>query len=197
MLKFAPFVLLSATLFIACSSQQQNQVQQPTGVSMVNYAPKVGIAVSTSARTCMAIQNSTLTDGSPVTLVNPAVPQSFIPAQVTGQSADPCPIAQQPDPAWNNYTISSSQGGIPKNTALIAVVGSPNGFTINNNFVQADLDQNQKIDTFRACGASDGVHLSVWSGASLSGTVLWRGYYYESGNPGTLPTCTPAETSAR
>lgn len=164
---------------------------------MVNYAPKIGIAVSTPARTCMAIQNTTLQPNAPITLVNPALPQSFMPAQVTGPSQDLCPITQQPDPSWNNYSISSSQGNVPKNTPLIAVVGAPNSFTMENLMVQADLDQNHKVETFRACGASDGVHLSVWDGAALKGTVLWKGYYYEPGNPGTLPTCTPAETPNR
>lgn len=196
-MKAAGSIVFLCAFALASCGGKQSQPQQPTAQSTVNYAPKIGIAVSTAARTCMAIQNSTLTPGSQITLVNPAVPQGFMPTQVTGQASEPCPITQETDPSWNNYTLSSSQPNMPKNTPLIAIVGPANNFSLNNTFVNADLDGNQKQDSFRACGASDGVHLSVWQGPSLTGTVLWKGYYYESGNPGSFPTCTPAETPNR
>jgi len=62
-----------------------------------------------------------------------------------------------------------------------------------NNNVQADLDQNGKHEAFRACSGNDGIHLTVWSGNPLDGTLLWHGYYYEPSNPGLGPSCTPKE----
>jgi hypothetical protein len=77
---------------------------------------------------------------------------------------------------------------------MIAVLGAAAPFTIGaNNQVQADLDQNGKFETFRACSADDGIHLTVWSGAPLDGTLLWHGHYYEASNPGLGPACTPKE----
>ena len=46
---------------------------------------------------------------------------------------------------------------------------------------------------FALAEQDDGVHLTVWRGIPVTGTRLWSGYYYEAGNPGTLPTCTAAE----
>jgi hypothetical protein len=163
----------------------------------VDYAPRIGIAVATGSRACLAIQNSTLQPGSPVTLVSPASPQSFTAAQVSGPSSHPCPITQDVNPLWSSYDITVSQGDLPKLLPFIAVVGNPSGFLTENLTVRSDIDQNGKTETFRACGASDGVHLSVWRDAPLTGTIVWKGYYYEEGNPGTLPACTTAETTAR
>jgi hypothetical protein len=96
----------------------------------------------------------------------------------------------------SNYEISlPKSSNIPELTPLIAVAGAAasSGFLLENVSVQADLDQTHAKNTFRACGANDGIHLTVWRGIPVTGTRVWSGYYYESGNPGTLPTCTAAE----
>jgi hypothetical protein len=93
----------------------------------------------------------------------------------------------------HSYDLASVPAEMPKLMPVIAIVGPPGGLSTVNGKVQADLDQNGKTETFRECGSDDGIHLTVWRGDPLSGTVVWHGYYYEPGNPGTLPTCTPAE----
>jgi hypothetical protein len=143
----------------------------------------------------MSIQNSAVTPG-PVTLVVPQSPQSFVEAQISGASPTACPITQDVMPGVSSFEISlPAASSIPKLTPLIAVLGSAssNGFLMENISVQADLDQAKSQNTFRACGADDGVHLTVWRGIPLTGTRIWSGYYYMAGNPGTLPTCSPAE----
>jgi hypothetical protein len=126
----------------------------------------------------------------------PVSPQAFIEAQISGPSPSPCPITQQVAPEMSNYEISlPKSSNAPELTPLIAVVGTAasSSFLLQNAGVEADLDQTHTKNTFRACGANDGVHLTVWRGIPVTGTLLWSGYYYEAGNPGTLPTCTAAE----
>ena len=55
-----------------------------------------------------------------------------------------------------------------RNGAL-AVVGTAvsSSFQLENAGVEADLDQTHTKNTFRACGANDGVHLTVWRGIPL------------------------------
>jgi hypothetical protein len=182
-------VLALAAACVACQKQTTEQAKQPSGQATVDYAPRIGIAVSTSSRSCVAIQNSTLEPGSPITLVNPASPQSFIQAEITGRSASVCPITQDVNPALNSYDLKPTAVTLPKLTPMIAVVGPPANFSMENVSVQADLDQNGTADSFSGCGASDGVHLTVWKGRAITGSPIWKGYYYESGNPGTLPSC--------
>lgn len=88
-----------------------------------------------------------------------------------------------------------ASSNIPELTPLIAIVGTAgySSFLLENVSVQADLDQTHTKNTFRACGANDGIHLTVWRGIPITGTRVWSGYYYEAGNPGTLPTCVAAE----
>jgi hypothetical protein len=179
-------LLASSLLIVACHKEQP---QQPSGQATIDYAPRIGVAVSTTTRTCLAIQNSTLQPGSPVTLVSPASPQTFSEVQVTGTSSSQCPITKEVNPSMTSYDISPNTANLPKLTPLIAVVGPAANFTMENVNVQADLDQNNSPDTFSACAASDGVHLNVWKGRPLTGTPIWKGYYYEPGNPGTLPAC--------
>jgi hypothetical protein len=182
-------LIVLAAASLACQ-HQANETKQPSGQATVDYAPRIGVAVMTPTRTCMAIQNSTLQPNSQVTLVTPSSPQSFVEAQVTGTSATPCPITREVNPAVTSYDLKPPAAATPtKLMPLIAVVGPAANFSMENVSVQADLDQNGTADTFSACGADDGVHLNVWKGRPLVGTPVWKGYYYEPGNPGTLPAC--------
>jgi hypothetical protein len=162
----------------------------------IDYSPRIGVAVRTASRTCVAIKNSTITANSPVTLVLPVSPQKYVEAQISGPSPNPCPVTKEVAAEMNNYEISlAASSNIPELTPLIAVVGSAasNSFFLENIGVQADLDQTHAKNTFRACGATDGVYLTVWRGIPVTGKRVWSGYYYEPGNPGTLPACAPAE----
>lgn len=189
-------LFLAMLLLTSCGGNKSKQTQS-TGVSpnaaAVNYAPRIGVAVNTGQRTCVAIANASLTPDSLVTVVMPAIPQSFTQAQITGRSPSPCPVTKELDTTVSNYEIRLSQGTLPKLIPAIAVVGSPASFSMDNNMVKADLEQNGKAEMFRSCSGSDGIHLSVWPGTPLSGAPVWRGFYYEPSNPGIGPACTPAE----
>lgn len=196
----AAAITILSGLLTSCSNkptESNSQAAVNNASAPVNYAPRIGVALRTSSRTCLAISNGAVQPNSPVTLVSPTVPQTFEEAQVSGDSSQPCPITKDPLPGVNNYSVDlSKSSNLPKMSPLIAVVGSAaaGGFVVGGPGVQADLDQNQSKETFRACGADDGIHLTVWRGAPLTGTRIWSGYYYEAGNPGTLPSCSAAET---
>jgi len=196
-----PQAAIAATiplLLVSCGAKPTATNSQATvgTPATVDYSPRIGVAVRTDARTCVAIKNATVPLNSPVTLVVPASPQSFVEAQISAPSPSPCPITQEAAPDATNYEITLPKSSpVPKLTPLIAVIGTAaaSGFTLQTAGVQADLGQNQSQDTFRACGANDGIHLTVWKGIPVTGTRLWSGYYYEAGNPGTLPTCGATE----
>ena len=197
----ACLVLLSLITVCSCNRPANPPASSiSTATSTANpapadYTPKIGIAVSTSSRICMAIHNGNLTNGAVVTLVSPVAPVTYTPATISGTAQQPCPITQNVDTTISNYNLNV-QGPIQKLTPMIVVLGTP-AITINSsNIAQADLDQNGKTESFRACSADNGIHVSVWSGAPLQGTILWQAFYYESGNPGVGPACTPAETPA-
>ncbi len=193
---FAVTILTGLVLSCGKTPTAQNSQAAVGRAVPPDYSNRIGVAVRTEARTCVAIKNDTLAAGSPVTLVVPASPQSFVETQVAGRSQNACPITEDIPPGVANYEISlPKSSNIPKLTPMLAVAGTAasNGFALDNVNVEADLDQTRSTNTFRACGGSDGIYLTVWRGVPLDGTLLWTGYYYESGNPGTLPNCTAAE----
>jgi hypothetical protein len=195
-------VAATISIFLISCSKPPTATNSQAAVNAttpVDYSPRIGVAVRTNSRTCAAIKNATIQAGSPVTLVLPQSPQSFIEATISGPSPEACPITQDVVPGVSNVEISlPATSNVPKLTPMIAVLGTAvsNGFLLENISVQADLDQNHSSETFRACGANDGIHLTVWRGVPVTGTRLWSGYYYEAGNPGTLPTCGPTELLA-
>jgi hypothetical protein len=190
-----------ATIFVlllSCSKKptETNSQAAVSGSAPVDYSARIGIGVRTGSRACVAIKNGALSRNSPVTLVLPVSPQRFVEAQISGPRPSPCPITQEVAPEMSNYEISLPKSlNIPELTPLIAVVGTAasSSFLLENIGVQADLDQTHAKNMFRACGANDGIHLTVWRGIPVTGTRVWSGYYYEAGNPGTLPTCTATE----
>ncbi len=192
-------IFLIAALTISCTNKNPQTGAQSSALTPTpapaSYLPRIGIAVSTGSRTCMAIQNNNLASDSPVTLVTATLPQSFTQGQIGAQSQSPCPISKDPNPALTSYDVQVSGASLPKLTPLIAVLGASAPFSTNNNNVQADLDQNGKTELFRVCGANDGLYLTVWSGAPTTGTVLWHGFYYDPNNTAGSPPCTAKESA--
>jgi hypothetical protein len=193
-------LIVVAALAVSCTNKNPQTGAQSSALSSspppASYTPRIGIAVSTGARTCVAIENSNLASGSPVTLVTPTLPQSFTQGEIGAPSQSPCPISKDVNPAVSSYDLHVTGASLPNLTPLIAVLGASAPFSTQNNNVQADLDQNGKTELFRACSANDGVYLTLWSGAPTTGTVLWHGFYYEPGNAAFGPPCTAKETSA-
>jgi hypothetical protein len=194
------FVLL-LPLMLSCDNHkgpESNPDARGIGANLPSpqaYVPRIGVAVSTASRTCVSIHNANLAASSPITLVSPVLPQQFAQGQVGAVLNDACPVSKDPDAAATNYEVRLIQGSLPKLSPLIAVIGPAAPFSMGaNNYVQADLEQNNKFESFRACSGTDGAHLTVWSGNPLDSSLLWHGFYYEPGNPGVGPVCTPKET---
>lgn len=192
-------VVLVAALAVSCTNKNPQTGAQSSALSPspppASYTPRIGVVVSTASRTCVAIQNGNLASGSPVTLVTPTLPQAFTQGEIGAMSKSPCPVSQDLNPAFSSYDVQVTGAALPKLTPLIAVLGTSGAFSMQNNNVQADLDQNGKTEMFRACSASDGVHLTAWSGTPTTGAVIWHGFYYEPGNSAVLgPPCISKET---
>jgi hypothetical protein len=197
LIRTAAPVATTFVLLLSCKKPTETNSQAAASRSApVDYSSRIGVAVRTASRTCVAIKNAAVQGNSPLTLVFPVSPQKFIEAQTSGPAASPCPITKEAAPEMNNYEVSlPASSKLPELTPMIAVLGSAasSSFLLENVSVQADLDQTHRKNTFRACGANNGIHLTVWRGIPVTGTPVWSGYYYEAGNPGTLPACTAAE----
>lgn len=193
--------LFLALSFAACGKNGNNTtgtgtVSNSTATpAPASYTPRIGIGVSTAARSCVAIHNGDLTSGAVVTLISPVSPVSFAQGEIVAVAQQPCPITQNVDTTVSNYTVQLKTP-VQKQTPMIAVLGQPAIIVNNNNIAQADLDQNGHTESFRACGTPNGIHFSVWNGAPLTGTLLWQGDYYDPSGASAIPACTPHEVPA-
>lgn len=194
--RLIPILLLT----VACGSHKgpQSDTQHAISTGPVDspaiYRQRIGIGVTTASRTCIAIPNNNLVASSPVTLISPVLPQAFVQGEISAIVHDQCPVSKDIDPAVTSYDVRMKQGPLPKLTPLIAVTGTSSVFSMGaNNYVQADLQQNNKFESFRACSGTDGVHLTVWQGNPLEGPLLWHGFYYAPGDTSVGPACAPKE----
>jgi hypothetical protein len=191
-------LLSLAILLCACrkTNNPQNQSAASVAGEPASYTPRIGVGVSTAARTCFAIHNGNLSVGSPITLVSPITPVAAVQGSVAALSQNqPCPISQNIDTTVSNYSLDV-KGAVPKLTPFIVVIGTPVVTINSNNVAQTDLDQNGRSESFRACSADNGIHLTVWDGPPLTGKLLWHALYYEQSNPNIGPACTAAEMPA-
>jgi hypothetical protein len=190
---------LLTVVLVACGGRPEaRQAGQPgsgpgTSASIPKYEARIGIAVPTASRTCLAIQNADLSLKTPITLVVPSLPQSVIPAEISNVSGSTCPITQDVQAGITSYDLHVIGKAPAKLMPLIAVVGDAARFTMNNIQVQADLNGDRSTQTFRACRGENGVHLTVWNGIPLTGAPLWHGFYYEPSQATPAPVCSAGE----
>lgn len=186
-------------LLTACSgkrSETSTQVERASSTAATqaqDFSSRIGIAVTTTSRSCIAIHNPDLIAGTAVTLVAPAIPQSFAQVEISGSSDSYCPVTQEVEPGISSYDLKNVAKSMPKLTPFIAVLRPASDFTMNNIQVQADLNSDRVPETFRACQANQTIHLSIWNGLPLQGKALWHGAYYEPSNLGSAPVCSDGE----
>lgn len=180
---------------LSCSRPRDETTLNPLQLA-ASYRARIGIAVRTETRLCVAIKNGNLAVSSPMTLVIPTTPQSFGPVRIKAPSEETCPITKDGDNALTSYELNLPDwvDRVPKLQPMVAVVGDPGSFLLTNITVQADLDQTREARMFHICGDTDGYRLTVWSATPLTSDLLWSGFYYDPGRSRSkVAACAPAE----
>ena len=193
--------LLTLASFVSCGGSKTSTgagSEGSTTPAKPAYESRIGMGVSTGARRCLAIHNANIASGTPVTLVQPTLPQTFTPAEIGAASETACPISKDVDTTVTNYELHvDNKDALQKLVPLIGVVAAPARFhTGTSNDVRSDFDADGKSESFRECSSTDGVHLTVWVGNPLDGTLIWHGFYYQPENTAPAPPCTPREAVA-
>ena len=188
-------LLACGLILMSCGKPNDAGVEQKvsSGATPPDYSTRLGIGVSTAARTCIAVHNPNLTPEAQVTLVTLTSPQTFTQAQMVAASSTPCPVSKDLDPNLSSYDIKVTGAPVPKMVPLAAAIGATNTFLMDNATVTADLNQDGHKEYFRGCAGKDGVHVTAWAGSPLVSTLAWHGFYYEPADPGTFPACSAKE----
>lgn len=69
----------------------------------------------------------------------------------------------------------------------IAVISPAKNAHLDGKKAGLDINADGKIEFFRTCTSSEGLHLTVWTGKPLKGKRIWQSYYYLHFD--TEPTC--------
>ncbi len=114
-----------------------------------------------------------LAAGSAVTLIGASPPQSVRVVTVTGMAA--CPVLEKAMISGPYYSVRPFDS---EPTVWVAVPGKLSTRSIRPGVVAVRLSAAQPAAQVRTCTSTEGLHLTVWSGAPLRSRRLWHQYFY-------------------
>lgn len=161
-------------------------------VRQFNYSTQIGVAVINDDGACLDIRNADLAPGVRVQLVLLDKPQSVAEAEVTKKLIKSCSTTDINDETESHYALKILQRNLDSSSPAIAIINPASSFKIRNGYVALDLDADGRMEYFRSCASSEGLHLTVWSGGLLRGKRKWHRYYYLGYD--TEPDCKAKET---
>jgi hypothetical protein len=152
-------------------------------------SPRAGIMVTTADHGVLAMDGPTLAPGTIITLVTIDNPQQVSWAVIADRLKDSEMMARHDVPApYYAVNAAPAANGLPG--LAVAIVGR---FEAERRGSAVVLRAGRTMDQIRvrACASSEGLHLTLWSGAPLKGTRLWHLYYYLGYD--VEPTCQSAD----
>jgi hypothetical protein len=157
-----------------------------------NLNSRIGVINSLSDRTaCLMIRNSRLKKGDKIKVVLPDEPQKVIFASIKWRIQTKCSSEIDDFEHASFYRLQ-----IPKIESPFYGFGiaSSASIHVNRGIARTDLNGDGKSQYFRSCTATEGIHLSVWTGKPLIGKRIWHAYHYLGYD--TEPSCKKKTTKA-
>ena len=158
------------------------------------YEERLGLARWRDDRGCLAVFNPSVTPLTRVALVEqPAL--TDVPRIRDGRIVGPSPACDQGLAGFSSrgvspsfYQVSTTDSTAPLSGILLAVIDPPGPFSIRENRVEIDLNDDGEMESFWVCTSAENVHFMAWTGAPAQGQPRWHGRYYVAYD--MVPTCT-------
>jgi len=211
-------VLLFIALTISCSSNgsssgprqdfskptatQQSIAPSPLPSVMTktefSFKANLGAAEMTSkTEMCLVIPNDNLVEGDKVAAIFAGEPKSqSLVNTIVQRKLDNCGRKNHETSGKvfyyslkvvdGSYEFESQYQEL--NPVAIAFVGNSQAVSLQSGVVIADLNGDGKVEYFRSCTSTEGVHLTVWTGRPLESERQW--HWYIDLNFETVPSCT-------
>src|SRR5262245_16412650 len=126
---------------------------------------------------CLAIDNTMLEEGMPMTVVAFGDNESIVQARImrATQSAALCPPLHNDRRAINSKNLSFYET-VPQDGRRVEL---GIGLIGNASRLGPGLDVNGdgKPDQFTHCATSEGISFGIWNGTPYKGKAMWSGYY--------------------
>src|SRR5262245_34017884 len=141
-------------------------------------APIGVAAVTRDGQICVAMPAPALAPRAALTLIQPDRPQLPLNASVVQPSpaCEPLERALVPGPYYLVQPSSAITADSPR--LWVVLSGKVRTRRLASGVIAARLSAAHPAVGFRACTSTEGVHLTVWSGAPLVSQRLWHQYYY-------------------
>ena len=152
----------------------------------------MGVAVDQADRTCLDVRNGKLSAGQRFQFVTSSIPQTSGEAEITRKSERACTAVDKNKPGLYHYEFKVVRGSLQRGVPAFALVNFSGTLTTVETSVIGDLDSDGRLESFRSCTSSEGVHLTVWTGKPLEGQRSWHYYYYLGYD--VDPDCTEGDT---
>lgn len=150
-----------------------------TTLAQMDIKSRVGVVDNKDGQLCLIIANPSVGISDSVNLVVLSKRQRVVKARVSQKLNQSCARTDTVDESFYSLQlereadIDSRDTGVP----LIAVI-APKPLTISRGRATTDLDKDGRLEFFRYCASSEGLHFTVWTGAPLTGKRRWHFYYY-------------------
>jgi len=161
---------------------------RPPKAEPFSYEDRVAIAVGGSDGVCVSSKGDHFKPGDKVRLIDPGAQKTWM--AVVEPATEKC------EPSVSDVPLRAVRVGItgeqPAAFVGVAIQAPPAASVdMTNGVVATDLDGDGQREFVRSCTSVEGVHLTVWSGAPLTGQRRWHAYHYVGYD--MVPSCTPAE----
>ena len=175
------------TTVCACSRPTQSEPSK-----RLSFEHQTGVVLARPERTCLYISAHSLPAGTRVSVLPLGGALVLAEAEVV-RAMERCTETDEPGTEGNwKYELKPLMGEIPKLTPAVGLVGFTGSIKTLDGAVTADLDGDGKVETFRYCASSEGLHFTLWNGRPLEGVRRWHRYLYLGMD--TEANCTPLET---
>jgi hypothetical protein len=149
----------------------------------------VGLVLSVGEATCLSLKTEVRGASATLQVIDPAARRRY-PASVVSAS-EACLRGRPPAEGLHGYAVRFDAEKPPTPLYAIGVLGAATEVRDANGAMTADLDGDGRSEIFRACTSAEGVHLTVWTDAAITGARRWHAY--QALGYDVSPTCVPAD----
>jgi hypothetical protein len=148
----------------------------PVSPKSFDYSSQIGIVeFHSGSSACLTIQNASLKAQETVTIIVMDKPQSLETAQIEKKLDKSCSRDTNASAADSFYILHLAQTDSDPKPVSFAIARFAGDVHVNGGLARADLTATGSMHSFRSCTGTEGVHLTVWDGAS---SRKWHRYFY-------------------
>lgn len=172
--------------FLICSFQTGR------GPGNWSFAQNIGVVSIRNGKGCISLRNTAELGNGQVRIVSL---MSQAPARTgrIGAKVESC-SGDAADSSLQSWEVSFETETAAAELPGFGVINYKGRIRRTGNSVSADLDGDGRLEYFRSCTSTEGIHFTVWTGRPLEGKLRWHQYYYLGYD--VTPTCTKAEMNS-